>query len=493
VETASSQVAARVQIGRQPYGVVVDSARAYVSLSAAAQVAVIDLAARAVVRVISVEPFPTGLALSGDTLYVTHLYSGRITCIDLSSLAPEKVIATDAEANLSQAVALSHDGAYAYLPQTLSHTRELDLRPETAVSPVVNVLDLAASAYLPDARLDLAAADRAVNLPSAAALSPDGRWLFVANSGTDDVVVLDLSTRLSVADVPVGRSPRGLALTPDGARLFVANVLDGTLDVLDIDYQETASSPMPRLSHRATIRLTDLPLSPEVLLGKRLFNSALPPMSAGWLSCATCHLDGGHDARTWLGLPDGPRNTPALFGVARTAPFHWSGDFDELQDVEQTIRRIQGGAGLISGDADRPPGLANAGRSEALDALAAYVASLEAPPSPYAVDPGTKRRGEKAFERWGCATCHRPPLFTDRQLYDLPRDGIGDPALQRNLGGMRFDTPSLAGVWATAPYFHDGSAASLRETVLRAGVHGLGFAMERAELDDLLAYLRSLP
>jgi cytochrome c peroxidase len=52
-----------------------------------------------------------------------------------------------------------------------------------------------------------------------------------------------------------------------------------------------------------------------------------------------------------------------------------------------------------------------------------------------------------------------------------------------------FDTPSLRGIFATAPYFHDGSAATLRDVVDR-----LQFSSGLPETDkaDLVAYLLTL-
>ena len=102
------------------------------------------------------------------------------------------------------------------------------------------------------------------------------------------------------------------------------------------------------------------------------------------------------------------------------------------------------------------------------------------------------RRGGYAFQRWGCSGCHAAPLYTDRQAHV---SAIGDPALELRQAGPlpRFDTPSLLGVWATAPYFHDGSAATLRDTLFSAGFHKMGPAMDDREIDDLVAYLRALP
>ena len=142
IDTASAKVANEIGVGGRPYGIVADASRAYVSLSALAQIAVIDFAARAVSRAVQVEPFPSGLALAGDALYVTHLYSGRVTHIDLLSLTVRQVISTGADSNLSQSIALSPDGARAYLPQTRSNTGSLSLGYASTVLPLVSVLDL---------------------------------------------------------------------------------------------------------------------------------------------------------------------------------------------------------------------------------------------------------------------------------------------------------------------------------------------------------------
>jgi YVTN family beta-propeller protein len=473
-----------LHVGRQPYGIVADAARAYVSLFGAGQVRVVDLRARRALQAIEVEPFPAGLALAGSTLYVTHLYSGRVSVVDLEALTVRSVIPAEAESNLAQFILLSPDGAQAYLPLTLSHADRLRQSYRSMVTPAVEILDLPPGA--PSERLDLSTIDRPVNLPFAAALSPDGRTLFVANAGSDDVSVIDLENGRAAAHLAVGRNPRGLALSPDGARLFVNNSLDGSLSIFDA----RSYSPIRTLS------LTTIFLPAEILAGQRLFNSARDPMARGhWLSCATCHLDGGADGRTWLGFPDGPRNTPALFGAARTLPAHWSGDLDELQDVERTIRNIQGGAGLITGDVHDSLARPNRGRSPDLDALAAYLATLDFPGPPGAAAPGADaesiQRGKYAFRRWGCAGCHPPPLYTDLKLHDV---GIGDAALEHNAHGrgLAMDTPSLLGAWAAPPYFHDGSAPTLRATFFNTGFHSMGYAMGTQEADDLEAFLAAL-
>jgi cytochrome c peroxidase len=65
------------------------------------------------------------------------------------------------------------------------------------------------------------------------------------------------------------------------------------------------------------------------------------------------------------------------------------------------------------------------------------------------------------------------------------------------LGGALtgLDTPTLRGLWRTAPYLHDGSAATLREvlTTRNAGDrHGVTSTLSPTDLDDLETFLLSI-
>jgi YVTN family beta-propeller protein len=316
----------------------------------------------------------------------------------------------------------------------------------------------------------------------------------VANAGSNDLSVIGLQTQQALAHIEVGAHPRGLALSADGGNLYVNNVLDGVLSVVDTQ----------KLKVTFRVPLTAIPLPAAVLLGKQLFHSSATERLARdqWISCAVCHFDGAHDARTWQAFPDGPRNTPSLFGVGKTLPVHWSGDLDELQDVELTFRNIQAGKGLVDGEASDTLGPPHAGRSAELDAVATFMDSLTPALSPCTSAGGgltaSARRGQQLFAQLECASCHAPPLYTDRRLHDV---GTGDPALERNSHGRgtQFDTPSLIGIWGTAPYFHDGSAATLRQVLdpqrPRRGPdpHAVAGRLTAEELEELLLFLRSLP
>jgi hypothetical protein len=207
---------------------------------------------------------------------------------------------------------------------------------------------------------------------------------------------------------------------------------------------------------------------------------------------------------------EGLRNTTSLLGRrgAGHGRLHWSANFDEIQDFEHDIRNGFGGRGFAadelfqSGTRDTTLGDPKAGISAELDALAAYVTSLDrVHPSPHRDADGSAtadgEAGAAIFERLGCATCHAGPDLTDSASGALHDVGTLKPSSGQRLGGALtgLDTPTLLGVWETAPYLHDGSAATLRDVLTTAnpdGRHGATAALTERELDQLVAFVREL-
>jgi CxxC motif-containing protein (DUF1111 family) len=129
--------------------------------------------------------------------------------------------------------------------------------------------------------------------------------------------------------------------------------------------------------------------------------------------------------------------------------------------------------------------------SSQLDALASYLAVLEFPSSPHVLDVSDLKLGEQMFTSLGCERCHIPPIFTDRELHEV---GTGDEVLEKNSHGRgtNFDTPSLIGVWMTAPYFHDGSAQTLEDVFRTGTVHNVFEQLSVEELGLLIDYMKAL-
>jgi cytochrome c peroxidase len=169
-----------------------------------------------------------------------------------------------------------------------------------------------------------------------------------------------------------------------------------------------------------------------------------------------------------------------------------------VQDFEFTIRDLQAGTGLLRGRAPNPTrGALNAGLSADLDALAAFVDTLQPKPNPFQHDAAAVARGRAIFERSdaACATCHPAPRYTDSSLDSARTHNVGTGDGPDEPLGPAFDTPSLRALWDSAPYLHDGSAATLRDVMTtrnRADRHGRTSHLTPAEIADLLAFLNSL-
>ena len=107
------------------------------------------------------------------------------------------------------------------------------------------------------------------------------------------------------------------------------------------------------LESAATVNtVTSELLDAQVLLGKQIFYNAEDRRMtfAGYISCASCHLDGGSDERVWdfTQRGEGLRNTHSLLGRAGTGigNVHWTANFDEIQDFENDIRNGFDGTGF---------------------------------------------------------------------------------------------------------------------------------------------------
>lgn len=69
--------------------------------------------------------------------------------------------------------------------------------------------------------------------PTGAAMSVDGRYVYVVNSGGGNVTVIDAWSGAPVGDIRVGVTPQRVAVSPDGSRIFVTNKGSNTVTVID--------------------------------------------------------------------------------------------------------------------------------------------------------------------------------------------------------------------------------------------------------------------
>lgn len=212
---------------------------------------------------------------------------------------------------------------------------------------------------------------------------------------------------------------------------------------------------------------------------------------------------GKYDPRFNLDGKNGPQVIPPAYGLKNVHRITTTGDGEDIAYWNRYVAVTQmGGHGSFSeprtginvtnGSDDQVSGK--------LAALQAYQLSLAAPPAPAgSFDVAAAARGQAIFNGIGkCATCHSGADFTDANGRLHPSvDAVSEPEASgvpsyalRSATRMYRATP-LRGAWQHAPYFHNGSAASLKAVVAiynARQVLGLG----EAQVSDLAEYLKSL-
>jgi YVTN family beta-propeller protein len=71
--------------------------------------------------------------------------------------------------------------------------------------------------------------------PHGLAVTPDDRYLFATNDGSNDVSVVSIATLRVIGTVPaVGSGPHMIAITPDGREAWIGNLDGGDVSILDV-------------------------------------------------------------------------------------------------------------------------------------------------------------------------------------------------------------------------------------------------------------------
>jgi cytochrome c peroxidase len=297
---------------------------------------------------------------------------------------------------------------------------------------------------------------------------------------------------------------------------------------------------LPAASEEPTMAPDDGPIVPipvaidldpaKVRLGERLFRD--PRLSHdNNVACISCHqLDEGGDdglARP-IGADGRPLsfNTPTVFNVSSSFRLNWRGNFRTLEEQAEAVLleprlmatswqeliaklgadpAYREGFRAIYGE---PPA-----RRQVLDALVTFERSLITPGAPLDRYLRGERdalsreeeRGYELFKSYGCIACHQgvnvggnlfqrfgifANPFLDRPVTraDLGRFALTGDAKDRFV----FRVPSLRNVAVTAPYFHDGSAASLEQAVETMARTQLGRVLEPREIGLIVRFLRTL-
>jgi cytochrome c peroxidase len=256
------------------------------------------------------------------------------------------------------------------------------------------------------------------------------------------------------------------------------------------------------------------------------------------LSCASCHnpYHGFADpARTSKGLTGklGTRNSPTVINRLFSKEQFWDGRAEDLEaqakgplvnPVEMQMASLDEVVARVKGVKGYAPLFRKAFGDDRIDidrvaqAIASYERTVVSGNSPYdrytagdqSAISGSAVRGLALFNgKANCKTCHTGFNFTDESYHNI---GVGMDKPKPDLGRFdqtkvetdrgAFKTPTLRNVTETAPYMHDGSAATLHQIVdfyNKGGVKNPQLSKEIKalnlqgdEIDDLIAFLESL-
>jgi cytochrome c peroxidase len=302
---------------------------------------------------------------------------------------------------------------------------------------------------------------------------------------------------------------------------------------------DSAAGPVLEIAEHGREALSPLPLVPnlpreKVALGRALF-SDVRLSHDNTLSCASCHdlATAGHDRRiVSVGVAGaaGSINAPSVFNAALNFVQFWDGRAETLEDqvsgpvhnpVEMASSWPEVIAKLTEDEKFRrefthayPNGIEAA---SLVDAIATFERTLLTQNAPFdrflrgdlqAID-ARAQLGYRRFRELGCVSCHQGVNFGGNmfQRFGVMTDYFGSGEAHRavtsadlgrfNVTGREadryvFKVPSLRNVALTAPYFHDGSAATLDEAVAVMGRVQLGRELSTDEIDSVKAFLGTL-
>ena len=269
----------------------------------------------------------------------------------------------------------------------------------------------------------------------------------------------------------------------------------------------------------------------KAALGRALFHD--PRLSKDdTVSCATCHdlASGGDDGRrVSIGIEDreGGINSPTVFNSGLNFKQFWDGRAASLEaQIDGPVQNpVEMGSlwpeviAKLYQDDEYPALFAQSypdgiSRPNVRNAIAEFMRSLTTPNSRFdrwlrgddEALTARERRGYAHFKDYGCVSCHQGAnvggnmfqVFGVINQYFKQRGNITEADLGRyNVTGNTedrhaFKVPSLRMAALTAPYLHDGSAATLRDAVDAMFTFQLGREAPDVDKDAIVAFIKTL-
>lgn len=321
--------------------------------------------------------------------------------------------------------------------------------------------------------------------------------------------------------------PRGAPDQPAAAGTATVGVT-GAGTTQDVQIDESLLPAYGALP--AVMESKDNPLTEDkILLGRALFYETRLSAS-NEISCNTCHIlsvDGADARKTSAGhkKQTGKRNSPTVYNAAGHFVQFWDGRAKTIEEqakgpitnpvemamqdeksVLAEIRKVKWYAEQFKKAFPETKG-----EPVTMDNLAKAIGAFErklVTPSRWDKFLGgdrnaltaAEKRGFKKFTETGCNTCHAGPYVGGAMYQKLglvkPWEKLDDlgryEVTKQDVDKMMFKVPSLRNVEKTAPYFHDGSTATLEQAVKEMAEHQLGKNLSDADVASIVAFLKSM-
>lgn len=265
----------------------------------------------------------------------------------------------------------------------------------------------------------------------------------------------------------------------------------------------------------------------QVELGKKLYFD--PRLSkSGFISCNSCHnlsMGGTDNLKTSIGhnWQQGPINSPTVLNSSLNVAQFWDGRAADLKEqaggpianpgemafthtlaisVLESIPEYVTEFTQVFG-----PDCINI--DQVTEAIAEFEKTLVTPNGRFdqwllgdknAIT-SQELAGYELFKSSGCVACHMGPAVGGTSFqkmgliapYETKNPAEGVAALTgEDADRFKFKVPTLRNVEMTYPYFHDGEAATLEQAVDIMGRLQLARKFEKAELDEIVAFLKTL-
>jgi len=222
INLATNRVEKTIAVGRAPAHVSVSPSgdEVYISNYDANSVSVISTISNTTVATIPVGRSPTEIFFSpdGSRAYVANFNetnTPNASTVSVINTATSSVVATIPTGENPQDVAVSPDGARLYVATG-------------PFSGVIKIYDTSTNQFIREFNSRGAS-------PCDMVFSQDGKKLYVLNSYSDNLGVVDLTSPIyATFTIPVGRVPIALVISPDGKRLYVTNAYDPNVSVIDL-------------------------------------------------------------------------------------------------------------------------------------------------------------------------------------------------------------------------------------------------------------------